>query len=106
ALLDSRLCCGFHNSFATRRSSDLVSNLIEAFPETLPGPARDALGVTAEGTRFDTALEGRRSYQVGLDVGVTNAYPHLRHIVISRSEEHTSELQSRENIVCRLLLET
>src|SRR5690606_39979861 len=31
----------------------------------------------------------------------------LRNIkdVFSRSEEHTSELQSRENIVCRLLLE-
>src|SRR5690606_41453534 len=27
----------------------------------------------------------------------------LRHL--SRSEEHTSELQSRENLVCRLLLE-
>src|SRR5690606_41852610 len=26
-------------------------------------------------------------------------------IDISRSEEHTSELQSRENLVCRLLLE-
>src|SRR5690606_41976151 len=26
-------------------------------------------------------------------------------ISLSRSEEHTSELQSRENIVCRLLLE-
>src|SRR5690606_39770747 len=25
--------------------------------------------------------------------------------MISRSEEHTSELQSRENLVCRLLLE-
>src|SRR5690606_39722749 len=26
-------------------------------------------------------------------------------IVLTRSEEHTSELQSRENLVCRLLLE-
>src|SRR5690606_40521802 len=26
-------------------------------------------------------------------------------IYLSRSEEHTSELQSRENLVCRLLLE-
>src|SRR5690606_40736763 len=26
-------------------------------------------------------------------------------IVLGRSEEHTSELQSRENLVCRLLLE-
>src|SRR5690606_41790436 len=29
----------------------------------------------------------------------------LRHAHLSRSEEHTSELQSRENLVCRLLLE-
>src|SRR5690606_41107837 len=30
---------------------------------------------------------------------------HLRELVKHRSEEHTSELQSRENLVCRLLLE-
>src|SRR5690606_42031155 len=29
----------------------------------------------------------------------------LPHAVGARSEEHTSELQSRENLVCRLLLE-
>src|SRR5690606_39572783 len=29
----------------------------------------------------------------------------LRKAPIARSEEHTSELQSRENLVCRLLLE-
>src|SRR5690606_40782253 len=29
----------------------------------------------------------------------------LRSLVRARSEEHTSELQSRENLVCRLLLE-
>src|SRR5690606_7505903 len=29
----------------------------------------------------------------------------VRHRLIHRSEEHTSELQSRENLVCRLLLE-
>src|SRR5690606_41900675 len=28
-----------------------------------------------------------------------------RHAALARSEEHTSELQSRENLVCRLLLE-
>src|SRR5690606_40152151 len=27
------------------------------------------------------------------------------HLLVARSEEHTSELQSRENLVCRLLLE-
>src|SRR5436309_8919734 len=31
--------------------------------------------------------------------------PQLHRIRPARSEEHTSELQSRENLVCRLLLE-
>src|SRR5258707_3480269 len=30
---------------------------------------------------------------------------HKRHMAPSRSEEHTSELQSRQYLVCRLLLE-
>src|SRR5690606_41826581 len=30
---------------------------------------------------------------------------HQKTDAVSRSEEHTSELQSRENLVCRLLLE-
>src|SRR5690606_41661839 len=29
----------------------------------------------------------------------------LQSVILARSEEHTSELQSRENLVCRLLLE-
>src|SRR5690606_7326407 len=46
----------------------------------------------------------------GVPVGVMNApiIPGLNHHEIPevlRSEEHTSELQSRENLVCRLLLE-
>src|SRR5690606_18459296 len=32
-------------------------------------------------------------------------YPFVEPLIDSRSEEHTSELQSRENLVCRLLLE-
>src|SRR5690349_22511780 len=30
---------------------------------------------------------------------------HCREILVERSEEHTSELQSRRDLVCRLLLE-
>src|SRR5436309_7854818 len=33
------------------------------------------------------------------------ALPWIGEVVDARSEEHTSELQSRENLVCRLLLE-
>src|SRR5690606_39881103 len=44
---------------------------------------------------------------VGLQSAATNSRPNSRGIgrsLGSRSEEHTSELQSRDNLVCRLLL--
>lgn len=62
---------------------DLVEFLVSQFPETLPGPAREAMGITAAGQVFDTALEGRASYEVGLAAGLDDAYPHLRHLVFS-----------------------
>lgn len=64
---------------------DYVQHLVAEYPETLPGPARAALSVTADGTHFDTVLEGRRSYEIGLRAGLTDAYPHLRHLVFSRT---------------------
>ncbi|WP_101257555.1 dihydrofolate reductase family protein [Streptomyces barkulensis] len=66
-------------------AEDYIRHLVAEYPETLPAQARQALSVTAEGTRFDTVLEGRRSYEIGLAAGVTDAYPHLRHLVFSRS---------------------
>ena len=64
---------------------DYVQHLVAEFPETLPAAARDALGVTATSGAFDTALMGRRTYEIGLAAGVTNAYPHLRNLVFSRT---------------------
>lgn len=55
------------------------------YPKTLPVQARQALSVTAQGTHFDTVLEGRRSYEIGLAAGITDACPHLRHLVFSRT---------------------
>src|SRR3712207_7214590 len=74
---------------------------------------------------FDTVLVGRKTYEVGLPQGIVSPYRQLRQYVFSttldglpgpdvelvagdpvaRSEEHTSELQSRQYLVCRLLLE-
>lgn len=62
---------------------DYIEHLAQHYPETLPGPARAALGITDPGRHFDTVLEGRRSYEVGLAAGVTDAFPHLRHLVFS-----------------------
>ncbi|MEU0273634.1 dihydrofolate reductase family protein [Streptomyces sp. NPDC006307] len=62
---------------------DYIQHMVATYPETLPAGAREALGVTAEGTHFDTVLEGRKSYEIGLAAGVPDAYPHLRHLVFS-----------------------
>src|SRR5690606_41503027 len=53
-------------------------------------------------------------WRAAVAVGTANARPQevfrvadpsIWPLVAARSEEHTSELQSRENLVCRLLLE-
>src|SRR5690606_41231525 len=41
-----------------------------------------------------------------IDVGIAGDRHRIEDPAPIRSEEHTSELQSRENLVCRLLLET
>ncbi|KAA9107944.1 dihydrofolate reductase family protein [Microbacterium rhizomatis] len=64
---------------------DLVQFIVQNYPETLPAPARQALGIDGPALAFDTVVEGRHSYEIGLAAGLTNAYPHLRHIVFSRS---------------------
>ena len=66
---------------------DVIQFIIEQYPETLPGPARAALGIDDPGQVFDTVLEGRASYEIGLAAGLTNAYPHLRHLVFSTTLE-------------------
>lgn len=64
---------------------DLVEHLVTTWPETLPGPARDAMGISGAGSHFDTVVEGRRSYDLGAAAGLLDAYPHLRHLVVSRT---------------------
>lgn len=64
---------------------DLIEFIVANFPETLPGPARDAMGIAGEARHFDTVIEGRASYDLGLAAGLDDAYPHLRHLVVSTS---------------------
>lgn len=66
-------------------TADLVQFIVENYPETLPAPARRALNVDGPARVFDTVVEGRASYEIGLAAGITNAYPHLRHVVFSRT---------------------
>ena len=66
---------------------DVIQFIVEQYPETLPGPARAAMGIDDPAKVFDTVLEGRASYEIGLAAGLTDAYPHLRHLVFSTTLE-------------------
>src|SRR5690606_41275984 len=83
--------------FPTRRSSDLLGGRLSADGECLPGTgAADLAGVR---------LGAGRSFTASSVLEVLRARWERRAQTGERSEEHTSELQSRENLVCRLLLE-
>src|SRR5690606_42055861 len=75
------------HSFPTRRSSDL-----NFWSSKLAGPGAQRVTATLDRVQH-------RPGEAAVDPGAQPRHMHLR------SEEHTSELQSRENLVCRLLLE-
>src|SRR5690606_41061844 len=89
----------------TRRSSDLPAQT-EGNTASVPVPqaagrrasriySADILPEPAQGSPQIQLIEGAAQQIFAVEDAV--AHP--------RSEEHTSELQSRENLVCRLLLE-
>src|SRR5688500_19957315 len=84
-------------SFPTRRSSDLLRQC----DETPPTPWCE-VGDLASGeqTRVVFTLTSYRPSVVAATITTTTASTEAL-----RSEEHTSELQSPCNLVCRLLLE-
>src|SRR5690606_40048204 len=89
-------------SFPTRRSSDLAEPVSERMPlqpliyTEFPNLTPEAAAVR-ERRLMRQLTEGAGGGGQWGDLEVASSE--------SRSEEHTSELQSRENLVCRLLLE-
>lgn len=55
------------------------------YPDALPTAAAAALGVPQPLTTFDTVVMGWNTYAVGLPLGMTSPYSHLRQVVFSRT---------------------
>src|SRR5207249_6501066 len=89
------------HSFPTRRSSDLPP-LRRSSPSTGSGNSRR---FHEQPKNFEwhlgSRLAGPGRPDIGRQSGRTEDVPRF----VGRSEEHTSELQSRFDLVCRLLLE-
>src|SRR5688572_31370307 len=80
------------HSFPTRRSSDLAP-----VPAATPAVAEaEPFGVWL---RAERTTRGWSQQDLAARIGVSAP------LLSKRSEEHTSELQSQSNLVCRLLLE-
>src|SRR5690606_42050518 len=86
-------------TFPTRRSSDLV--LLEQKNDlTLANKNQIAQQFTPEIQALKQEIETLQN-----ETNTKEAEVNALYNTYIRSEEHTSELQSRENLVCRLLLE-
>src|SRR5690606_40295562 len=62
-------------------------------------------GLVFSGETEATAVDRPSSTRMQYELGLTHHDELYEEFDDDRSEEHTSELQSRENLVCRLLLE-
>ncbi|AKT42112.1 dihydrofolate reductase family protein [Chondromyces crocatus] len=88
---------GAFDAFLMR--GDHIEALVREFPETLPGPALKAMGISPDNATFDTVVMGWNTFAAGFPEGVRDPYPHLRQFVCSR--RHAAEEASGEVVVSK-----
>jgi dihydrofolate reductase len=69
---------------------DHIEMVCRDYRDTLPTVALDALGLSADGARFDTTLMGWNTYAAGL-AHTDDPYPHTRQHVFSRQARRVPE---------------
>ena len=69
-------------------SDEYMGWMVGEYGDALPSHVREQFGIAdAPLTRFDTMIQGRRTYDPALQVGITSPYAHLRQFVVSRTLE-------------------
>src|SRR5690625_5751240 len=86
---------------------ELWDEVLDKFEEEYPNikVSREFADFAAYWDRLNTQTAGGNAPDVMLQTKKANASYIKNELLMSRSEEHTSELQSRGHLVCRLLLE-
>lgn len=74
---------GSHDGFA--QDEEYIADLVKTFPETFPAHWREVMDIQADNQWFDIVLMGRKTYEVGLNAGLTNPYPHLKQYLFSQT---------------------
>src|SRR5690606_41219371 len=92
--------------FPTRRSSDLNDTIEDFITQFTENYTDTTISDDVVGFYNDAFMMLRHFRELENSDQETETFysQFINHIISFRSEEHTSELQSRENLVCRLLL--
>src|SRR5690606_41500075 len=90
--------------------SAAATNLQQRYEQQVKGIYSSIIGFISSAREktsgtFDEQLRELRAADHHLIEAIKGVKHLQRNLLFYRSEEHTSELQSRENLVCRLLLE-
>ncbi|MFD7444247.1 dihydrofolate reductase family protein [Streptomyces sp. NPDC059909] len=83
---------GDASSMFTYLDEEFLEFLKTEYPETVSAEGRRLLNLQdAENKHFDTVIQGRASYQLGLDAGMTSPYGHMREYVASSTIEKSPD---------------
>lgn len=82
--LDGRIAGPGDDFSAFPVEGDHIEMIKRDYRDTLPDVGLKALGLTADGSRFDTTLMGWNTYAAGLSA-TRDPYPHTRQYVFSRN---------------------